>query len=80
MLNTTNRLQQHVNVCKLDEVIEVMFDVMTVEEIETLEQFWLQKSACVSARLQCPAHYRLTQPNTLLFTMFAGADSLNNAG
>lgn len=28
----------------------------------------------------CPAHYRLTQTNTPLFTMFVGADSLNNAG
>lgn len=61
-------------------VMKVMFDVMTAEEMETLEQFWLLKSACVSARRRCPAHYRLTQPNTLLFTMFAGADSLNNAG
>lgn len=28
----------------------------------------------------CPAHYRLTQTSTPLFTMFVGADSLNNAG
>lgn len=28
----------------------------------------------------CPAHYRLTHTNTPLFTVFVGADPLNNAG
>lgn len=44
-----------------------------------LKKLLLLKSPSITAQHQSPAHYRPTQPNTLLFTMFAGADSLNNA-